>query len=132
METYSSAIFVISSAGIFISIIAGIIYALCKRTLKYTWLFACIAGFCFFTVISHVSFFIEYGDLTAPNYERFKNWNIYRFILSDVIRLFIWGGIGILNHLAFIKRHKLIKYGFILAAGILLIIIVLSCGSVLL
>ena len=122
METYGLIVFQLSVVGIFISIISGITHALCKRTLKYVWIFGCIAGFCFFTAVRHIIVLMGYDDITDPTYEAYKNWNVYRFILSDMIRLFIWLGIGILNYMAFIKGNKLLKYLFILGAGIFLIL----------
>lgn len=110
METYDMAVFLICSAGFFISIIAGVIHASYKRTVKYAWLFGCIAGFCFFTVFAHIIFSIAYEDPASPNYEGYKDWDICRLILSDVNRLIIWFGIGVLNYLAFIKHIKLIRY----------------------
>lgn len=124
METYGELIFLISFVGIFISIIVGITIALCKRTLKYTWLFLCIVGFCFFTAFRHIMVLIAYGDVADPNYETYKNWNVCRFILSDMIRLVIWSAIGVWNYLAFIRRNKLFKYLLILGAGVLFITIV--------
>lgn len=125
MESYSDSIFMLGFSGIFISIISGITYVICKRTLKYAWVFGCVLGFCFFTAFRHISFQIGYGDITDPSYEVYKDWNIYSLIASDIIRLFIWLGIGILNYLAFIKQNKLIKYLFILVTGIFLIFMVL-------
>lgn len=125
METYGGAILLLGFAGFFISIITGIIYSLYKRTLKYTWIFGCIAGFCFFTVFAHILILMAYDDIGGPNYEEYKNWNIHRFILSDMIRLITWLGIGILNYLAFIKQNKLIKWLFILGVGIFLIAIII-------
>lgn len=125
METYDSTVFIICYVGFFLSIITGIIHALCKKTLRYVWLFGCIAGFCFSTVIAHISFSLAYDDPSAPNYEGYKNWNIYRFILSDIIRLIIWSGIGVLNYLAFIKQNKRLKKLFTVVMGLLLIMIML-------
>ena len=117
METYGLIVFQLSVVGIFISIISGITHALCKRTLKYVWIFGCIAGFCFFTAVRHIIVLMGYDDITDPTYEA--------YILSDMIRLFIWLGIGILNYMAFIKGNKLLKYLFILGAGIFLILMAL-------
>ena len=125
METYGEITFMLGIAGFFISIISGIIYALCRRTLKYTWIFGCIAGFCFFTAIHHIIVLMVYEDVTDPTYEAYKDWNIYNFILSDVIHLFIWLGIGILNYMVFIKRNKLLTRLLTLGAGVLLILMVL-------
>ena len=66
-----------------------------------------------------------YEDVTDPTYEAYKDWNIYNFILSDVIHLFIWLGIGILNYMVFIKRNKLLTRLLTLGAGVLLILMVL-------
>lgn len=124
MKAYSNIIFMLSFAGIFISTISGIIHALYKRSLKYTWIFGCVAGFCFFTAFRHINFLIGYGDITDPTYEAYKDWDIYRFILSDINRLFIWLGIGILNYIAFIKQNKLLKCLFILETSAFLIVMV--------
>lgn len=124
MEAYSKIIFMLSYTGIFISTILGIVHALCKRTLKYTWIFGCVAGFCFFTAFRHINFQIGFGDITDPTYEAYKDWNIYGFILSDIIHLFIWLGIGILNYIAFIKQNMLLKGLFILEAIVFLILMV--------
>lgn len=128
MEAYGHIVFMLSFAGIFISIISGITYALCKKTLQYAWIFGCIAGFCFFTALRHIIVLLGYADITNPTYEAYKDWNVYRFILSDIIRLFIWLGIGVLNYIAFIKRNKLLKYLFIVVASIFLILIVVLVG----
>lgn len=125
METYGWTIFLLSFAAFFISIITGIIYAVHKKTLKYTWIFLCIAGFSFFTAFVHLIVLIAYEDIGGPNYEAYKDWNVYHFILSDVKRLIIWLGIGILNYLVFMKQNKLVKYLFILGVGIILIIIII-------
>lgn len=122
METYGENILMLSLAGFFISIIA---YAIIQ---KYAWMFGCIAGFCFFTVFCHISVLLGYEDITDPSYEVYKNWNIYRFILSDITRLFIWVGIGMLYYIAFIKRNKSLKSLLILGAGVFSILMVLLMG----
>ena len=130
METYSQIIFFLSFSGIFLVFgFAGIFLSIisrgiCKRMRNYIWILGCIAGFCFFTAFRHLIFQIGYGDITDPTYEAYKNWNIYRFILSDMIRLFIWLGIGILMYLTFIKQNRLLKRLFLLGAGVFFILIV--------
>lgn len=109
MENYGWITALMSLAGFMISIPAGVIYAFCKRTLKYTWLFGCIAGFCFFTVFFHSIILVDYDDISSPNYEIYKDWNMGRMILSDILRMIIWLGIGAINYLAFIKRQKIIR-----------------------
>lgn len=125
MEAYGVSIFLLSFIFFFISIITGIIYSLYKKTLKYTWIFGCIAGFCFFTAIAHIHVLVVYEDISHPGYEVYKNWNVQYFILSDVKRLIIWLGVGILNYFVFIKQNRLIKFLFFLGVGIFLIIIIL-------
>lgn len=122
MENYGWITALMGFAGVKISILAGIIYAFCKRTLKYTWLFACIAGFCFFTALFHSIILIDYDDITSPNYETYKDWNMSRMILSDILRMMVWLGIGVLNYLAFIKRHKIIRGLCIWGIGIAIIL----------
>ncbi len=126
METYGEIIFLLSFAGIFISIISFALCAICKRTKKYAWIFGCIAGFCFFNAFRYVIILSGADDITDPTYEVYKNWNIYHFILSDIIHFFIWLGIGILYYFTFIKRNKLLKCLFILGASVFLIFMVLS------
>ena len=125
METYGEIIFLLSFAGIFISIISFALCAICKRTKKYAWIFGCIAGFCFFNAFRYVIILSGADDITDPTYEVYKNWNIYHFILSDIIHFFIWLGIGILNYMVFIKRNKLLTRLLTLGAGVLLILMVL-------
>ena len=129
METYGEITFMLGFVGFFISILSGIIYALCKRTLKYTWIFGCIAGSCFFIAIHHIIILIGYDDITDPTYEAYKDWSIYDLILCDMIHLFIWLGIGILNYMVFIKRNKLLTRLLILGTGVLLLSIVLLAVS---
>ncbi len=125
MEAYGQITFMLSFAGIFISIIFCVLCAIWKRTRKYVWIFGCIAGFCFFTAFRHMIILIGYADITDPTYEEYKDWNIYRFILSDIRRLFIWLGIGILYYIAFIRQNKLLKCLFILSASVFLILMAL-------
>lgn len=125
VEAYGDIGIFLGLAGIFISVIPFVLCVAYKKTRKYAGIFVCIAGFCFFTAVRHIIVLMGYDDITDPTYEAYKNWNVYRFILSDMIRLFIWLGIGILNYMAFIKGNKLLKYLFILGAGIFLILMAL-------
>lgn len=125
METYGNMIFMLSFAGIFVSIISFVVCVLCKKTKKYAWIFGFIAGFCFFTALRHINILIGYEDVTDPTYEAYKDWNIYRFILSDIIHLFIWLGIGILYYIAFIKQNKFLKCLFLLGTSVFFIFMAL-------
>lgn len=125
MEAYGDIVFLLSFAGIFISIFSFVLCALWKKTRKYAWIFVCAAGFCFFTAFRHIIILNGYDDITDPTYEAYKDWDIYRFILSDLIRLFIWLGIGVLYYITFIKGNKLLKRLFFLGAGLFLILLVL-------
>lgn len=132
MEAYGESVFLLNFVAFFISIIIGIVYAAYKNTLKYTWIFGCIAGFCIFTAYFYMHVLLVYDDISHPSYEAYKNWNIQKFIVSDVKRFFIWLGIGILNYLVFVKQNKLIKYLFFLGVGMFLtiIIIIVALSSV--
>lgn len=125
METYGNIGVMFGYVGVVVSIVAGVLCAVYKRTRKYAWIFGCAGGFCFFTALRHIIILLGYADITDPTYEAYKDWNVYRFILSDIIRLFIWLGIGILIYIAFIKRNRLVKYLFILCASIFLIFMAL-------
>lgn len=109
MEDYGSITLMFAFAGFWISIFAGIVHAAWKRTLKYIWLFACLAGFCFFTTFIHLCVLLDYDDISSPNYETYKDWNTWTFILSDIKRLVFWLGIGVLNYLAFIRKNKIFR-----------------------
>ena len=127
METYDSVILLMSFAGIFAGIVGGIVHALYKRTLKYIGLFLCVAGFCFCTVFTHMIVSLAYGDPSDPNYETYKDWNLYRYLLSDIRCLIIWLGIAVLNYFAFVKRNRVVRLVFILGAGAVLMIFALLC-----
>ncbi len=116
MEAYGWSVWLISIAGFFICLFAGSIYAYNHKTFRYIWLPGCAAGFFVFTAFIHLLILIAYDDVGGPNYETYKDWEIYDFIWSDVKRLIFWVGIGILNYLAFIRQKKIIKY--LIFAGI--------------
>ena len=109
MEKYGEITCLLGLAGVFLSIPAAIVYSAWKNTVKYTWLFACIAGFCFFTALIHENILISYDDISDPNYETYKNWDLRQFILSDLRRLMFWVGIGVLNYFGFIRKNKVIR-----------------------
>ena len=109
MEKYGEITCLLRLAGVFLSIPAAIVYSAWKNTVKYTWLFACIAGFCFFTVLIHGNILISYDDISDPNYETYKDWNTWKFILCDIKHLLFWTGIGVLNYFGFIRRNRMIR-----------------------
>ncbi|NBH73644.1 hypothetical protein D3Z51_16855 [Clostridiaceae bacterium] len=122
MEAYSDITCFLGLAAVPVSIVAGIVHAAWKRTPRYLWLFGCIAGYCFFTSLIHLDFSLSYDDISSPNYEIYEDWNLYRFILSDVKRLIFWLGIGVLNYFAFVRQNKWIRRLCILAGGIAIIL----------
>lgn len=109
METYGDITILLGFAGVFVSLAAGIAYAIWKKTWRYTWLFLCIAGFCFSTFLIHMCIMLAYDDISAPNYETYKNWDLRQFILSDLRLLMFWLGIGVLNYFGFIRKNKVIR-----------------------
>ncbi len=125
VEAYGDIGIFLGLAGIFISVIPFVLCVAYKKTRKYAGIFVCTAGFCFFTALRHLIILLGYDDITDPNYEAYKDWNVHRFILSDVIRLFIWLGIGILYYFTFIKGNRLLKGLLILGAGVFLILLLL-------
>lgn len=66
MEDYGGITALLGLAVFFMSIPAGIVHAVWKRTLKYMWLFVCIAGYCFFTFLRHAIILISYDDISDP------------------------------------------------------------------
>ncbi len=76
-------------------------------------------------MIHYVNVLLGYADITDPTYEAYKDWTIYHFILSDIVHLFIWLGIGILNYMVFIKQNKLLKRLLTLGTGVVFILMVL-------
>lgn len=110
MERYGWIVLLISIAGFFICLFAGSIYAYNHKTFRYIWLPICGAGFCVFTAFVHLVVLISYDDIGGPNYEAYKDWDIYDFIWSDVKCLVFWTGIGMLNYLAFIRQKRILKY----------------------
>ena len=76
MEKYGEITCLLGLAGAFLSIPAAIVYSAWKNTAKYTWLFACIAGFCFFTALIHGNILISYDDISAPNYEYLEAYSV--------------------------------------------------------
>ena len=109
MEDYGGITALLGLAVFFMSIPAGIVHAVWKRTLKYMWLFVCIAGYCFFTFLRHAIILISYDDISDPNYEAYKDWDIWSFILSDVKRLIFWLAIGVLGYFAFIRGNRSLR-----------------------
>ena len=109
METYGDITGLLGFAGVFVSLAAGIAYAIWKKTWRYTWLFLCIAGFCFFTFLTNVIIMISYDDISDPNYETYKDWNTWKLILCDIKHLLFWTGVGALNYFGFIRKNRIIR-----------------------
>ena len=66
-----------------------------------------------------------YDDVGGPSYDTYKDWGIYDFIWSDVKRLVLWVGIGILNYLAFIRQKRIFKYLIFAGACVFLLLILI-------
>ena len=96
MEAYSTNMSMLSIVGLLISLIFYAVSVVWKRARKYTWIFSCVIGFCFFTIFRHTIILLSYDDIADPNYERYKDWTIYRSILGDIICALIWFWIGVL------------------------------------
>ena len=109
MEVYGSITCLLGLAGSFVCLVAGIIWSVWRKTLRDIWFFLCVQGFCFFTALVHVIILIAYDDISDPNYEAYADWTLYRFVLSDLRRLMLWLGIGILCYFAFVRKNKWIR-----------------------
>ena len=109
VEAYGDIGIFLGLAGIFISVIPFVLCVAYKKTRKYAGIFVCIAGFCFFTALRHLIILLGYDDITDPNYEAYKDWNVHRFILSDVKRLIFWLAIGVLGYFAFIRGNRILR-----------------------
>ena len=130
LETSGWLVCLISVAGFLISLFAGSIYAYNHKTFRYIWLPVCVMGFCVCTAFVHLfilSIFIlsTYDDVGGPSYDTYKDWGIYDFIWSDVKRLVLWVGIGILNYLAFIRQKRIFKYLIFAGACVFLLLILI-------
>ena len=121
LETYGWLVWLLSIAGFLISLFAGSIYAYNHKTFRYIWLPVCVMGFCVCTAFIHLLILIAYDDVGGPNYDAYKDWGIYDFIWSDVRRLVLWVGIGILNYLAFIRQKRIFKY--LIFAGVCVLLV---------
>ena len=62
-----------------------------------------------FTALIHENILISYDDISDPNYETYKDWNTWKFILCDIKHLLFWTGIGVLNYLGFIRKNRIIR-----------------------
>ena len=62
-----------------------------------------------FTFLRHAIILISYDDISDPNYEAYKDWDIWSFILSDVKRLIFWLAIGVLGYFAFIRGNRILR-----------------------
>lgn len=109
MEAYGEAVVFICMAAFPLAIIAGIIHAVCIRSPRYLWFWGCLTGFCVFTVFGHLLVLISYDDPADPNYYIYKNWDLYRMLLSDALRLACWAGVGALSYFAFIRKKRILR-----------------------
>lgn len=109
METYGWAVVFLCMAVFPLAMIAGIVHAVCIRSPRYLWIWGCLMGFCFFTTCRHLIVLIAYDDIADPNYGIYKDWDVYRLILSDVLRLTFWAGMGVLSCFAFIRKKRILR-----------------------
>ena len=104
MELYGFSLTYLLLAIHLLSLIAGIVYCLCKRSLRQWWAFVLISGACLFEGIRHFMITIAYDDIADPNYGTWGGWTIPDFILSDAIHLLIWTALGLICCFGFQKN----------------------------
>ena len=109
MEIYDNAVGGICIIAFLLAIIVGIVHAVCIKSPRYLWFWGCLIGFCFFTVFRHLTVVMAYDDPADPNYHIFKNWDVYRLILSDVLHLVCWAGVGVLSYFGFIRKKRILR-----------------------
>lgn len=109
METYGEVVVFLCMAVFPLAMIAGIVHAVCIRSPRYLWFWGCLMGFCLFTAFRDLSVLISYDDPADPNYGLYKNWDIYRLIFSDALRLACWAGAGVLSYFGFIRKKRILR-----------------------
>lgn len=111
IETYATIVFRLYAGMFLLSVFIGAVgiwKRIRKKPLKFWWgISPCAILYSFFATISTFVAYLAYDDLSHPQYDEFKNWGLYDFILHDVKTLIIWLAIGFL--LYFLSENNVIK-----------------------